>query len=92
LASQAGFEYTNTGVFDSIADVGLLIEHSWDSRGEGNLSSTGTNFQNDLFFGSRIALNDMQDSEILVGFGSDLDQNAFNLISRLLCQRDCLSN
>ncbi|MGB0495682.1 MAG: hypothetical protein ACPGJI_04935, partial [Kangiellaceae bacterium] len=32
-----------------------------------------SNFQNDLFFGNRLALNDVQSSELLFGFSYDLD-------------------
>lgn len=79
-AMQAGFEYTYVGVFNSSADLGLLIEYGWDSRGEGNEQSQGANVQNDMFFGSRLALNDMQSSEMLIGFGADLDHNAFSFL------------
>ncbi|MBL4909841.1 MAG: hypothetical protein JKX78_07450 [Alteromonadaceae bacterium] len=75
-ASQAGFEYTRVGVFNSVVDVGYLIEYGWDSRGQ---NFTVIN-QNDLFFGSRIALNDMQSTEILAGVGVDLDHNAQSFI------------
>ncbi|MCJ8318116.1 MAG: hypothetical protein MJK12_00675 [Colwellia sp.] len=79
-AMQAGFEYTYVGAFNSTADLGLLIEYGWDSRGEGNEQSQGANVQNDIFFGSRLALNDMQSSEMLIGFGADLDHNAFSFL------------
>ncbi len=79
-ATQAGFEYTFTGVFDSVADLGLLMEHSWDSRGEGSLTSPGASLQNDLFLGGRIAFNDIQSSEVLMGFGGDLQHNAFSFL------------
>jgi len=81
-ATQAGFEYTFTGAFDSAADIGLLLEYSWDERGEGGDSnneesnSPGASYQNDVFMGSRIALNDAQSSEVLMGFGTDLDHSA----------------
>jgi len=81
-ATQAGFEYTFTGAFDSAADIGLLLEYSWDERGEGGDSnneesnSPGASYQNDVFMGSRLALNDAQSSELLVGFGTDLDHSA----------------
>jgi hypothetical protein len=74
-ATQAGFEYTFTGAFDSAADIGFLIEYSWDQRGEDS-SSTTASAQNDIFLGSRIALNDAQSSELLMGFGTDLDHSA----------------
>jgi len=79
-ALQAGFEYTYIGVFNSVADLGLLIEYGWDSRGEGDELSQGANVQNDVFFGSRLALNDMQSSEMLIGFGADLEHNAFSFL------------
>lgn len=80
-ATQAGFEYSFIGVFNSNVDLGLLVEHSWDSRGEGDLLSPTSNFQNDLFFGSRLAFNDVQSTEILFGFSSDLDHNAFSFLA-----------
>lgn len=79
-ATQAGFEYSFIGVFDSNADLGLLTEYSWDSRGEGSLQEPSASFQNDLFFGSRIAFNDMQSSEVLMGFSTDLDHSATSFI------------
>jgi hypothetical protein len=75
-ASQAGFEYTRIGVFDSVIDIGYLIEYGWDSRGE----ALGTINQNDLFLGTRIALNDMPSTEVLIGVGIDLDHNSQSLI------------
>ena len=41
-ATQAGFEYSFIGVFDSNLDLGLLMEHSWDSRGEVALGAQGS--------------------------------------------------
>jgi hypothetical protein len=80
LATQAGFEYTFIGVFESFADVGLLVEYGWDSRGEGSEKSAGANVQSDIFFGSRLAFNDMQSTEMLIGLGADLDHNAFSFL------------
>jgi len=79
-ATQAGFEYSFIGVFDSNLDLGLLMEHSWDSRGEVEFGEQGSLLQNDLFLGARLAFNDMQSSELLMGIGSDLDHNAFSFI------------
>ena len=56
-ATQAGFEYSFIGVFDSNLDLGLLMEHSWDSRGEVALGAQGSLMQNDLFLGARLALS-----------------------------------
>jgi len=79
-ATQAGFEYSFIGVFQSNADLGLLVEYGWDSRGEADANSPGANVQNDIFFGSRLAFNDMQSSEMLIGLGADLDHNAFSFL------------
>jgi len=79
-ATQVGFEYSFIGVFDSNLDLGLLMEHSWDSRGEVELGTQGSLMQNDLFLGARLAFNDMQSSELLMGIGSDLDHHAFSFL------------
>ncbi|MEN8143645.1 MAG: hypothetical protein ABFS14_01720 [Gemmatimonadota bacterium] len=68
-ALTGGFEYTLVGVLGSVADIGLLAEYSRDSRGQDARSL----FQNDLFVGSRLALNDVQSTALLVGGAIDLD-------------------
>ncbi|MET1256889.1 hypothetical protein [Aliikangiella maris] len=68
-AAQGGLEYTQYGILDSNADLGWLVEYGWDDRGEQSQST----FQNDLFFGSRLALNDVDSTELLFGFSYDLD-------------------
>lgn len=79
-ATQAGFEYTFIGFWDTNLDLGFLMEHGWDSRGEVKEGEQGSLFQNDLFLGARLAFNDMQSSELLIGVGSDLDHNAFSFL------------
>jgi hypothetical protein len=79
-ATQAGFEYSFIGVFDSNVDVGWLAEYAWDSRGDDDETAAGVSNQNDVFLGSRIAFNDMQSSEILMGLGADLDHSAFSFL------------
>lgn len=79
-ATQAGFEYSFIGIFNSNADLGVLVEHSWDERGEGDETAQGSSFQNDVFVGARLAFNDIQSSEVLMGLGSDLDHNGFSFI------------
>jgi hypothetical protein len=79
-ATQAGFEFTIAGVFNSNADLGLLIEYGWDSRGNGDENSQGSNIQNDVFLGGRIALNDTQSSELLMGLGTDVEHNAYSFL------------
>ncbi|MEM7361333.1 MAG: hypothetical protein AAF431_19775 [Pseudomonadota bacterium] len=70
-AITTGVEYTFVGIFGSIYDLGVLAEYSWDERGERATSL----FQNDLFVGARLALNDMSDSEVLFGIANDLDDS-----------------
>ncbi len=72
-AAQTGFEYTQYGIMQSNADLGWLLEYAWDERGkESDLNFIST-FQNDLFVGSRLALNDIQSTEVLAGLSYDLD-------------------
>lgn len=68
-ATVGGFEYTFVGVFDTAMDVGVLGEYHFDDRGEDALSP----FNNDVFTGSRLAFNDVQDTAILAGIFADLD-------------------
>ncbi len=68
-ALQGGFEYSQYGIFESNADLGWLVEYAWDERGKDSFS----NFQNDLFLGNRLALNDIDSTEILFGLSYDLD-------------------
>lgn len=62
-AVTGGFEYTLVGVFGTSADLGLLAEYLWDERGERALSP----FDDDLFGATRLALNDVQGTELLSG-------------------------
>ena len=72
FASVVGFEYTLVGIFDSSADLGLIAEYHYDDR----KNSATTPFEDDLFVGARIALNDSQSSELLFGVISDLDSDS----------------
>jgi len=70
LAAVGGFEYTFYGIKDSSADVGLLLEYLYDDR---NGISPPTASDNDLFVGTRLALNDPDDTSVLAGVAVDLD-------------------
>ncbi len=74
-AAQGGFEYTFTGIRDSSADLGVLLEYGWDERGT---AGSGIN-QSDLFLGARLALNDAASSELLAGISYDLDHHSKSL-------------
>jgi hypothetical protein len=69
-ALVGGFEYTFYGIKNSAADVGVLLEYLYDGR---DSSSPPTAFENDLFVGARLVLNDAGDSSVLAGFAIDLD-------------------
>ncbi|WP_020405591.1 hypothetical protein [Hahella ganghwensis] len=67
-ALTAGFEYSYVGVADSNMDLGLLMEFLRDSRGQ----AATTAWQQDLFVGARLAVNDQEGTEILFGVTQDL--------------------
>ncbi len=61
-ALTGGFEHTLFGIMETNADLGLILEYAWDSRGDDALNA----FQNDLILGTRLALNDPEDTSVLV--------------------------
>lgn len=71
FAAVGGFEYTFFGVNDSDWDVGLLAEYLHDGRGS---RAPATPFEDDLFLGMRLTLNDVDDTALLAGVVFDLDQ------------------
>lgn len=64
-AFVGGAEYTLYQVGGSAIDVGLLAEYLHDGRHE--LRSPPTIFDDDIFLGTRLAFNDVQDSDLLAG-------------------------
>ncbi len=72
LALAAGLEYTFGNIDGNGLDIGVLGEYLYDERDELALSG----LQNDVFFGSRIAFNDTQDTSILIGGILDLDASS----------------
>ena len=70
MAAVGGLEYTFYGIKDSSADIGVLVEYLYDDR---NALSPPTVSDNDLFLGTRLALNDSDDSSVLAGIAIDLD-------------------
>ncbi|WP_299395005.1 hypothetical protein [Pelagibius sp.] len=71
FAAVGGFEYTLFGIFESPADLGLLAEYLHDGRDD---ETPATPFEDDLFLGARLALNDVEDTELLAGVILDADQ------------------
>jgi hypothetical protein len=74
LAAVGGFEYTLFGVFGTGADLGLLAEYLYDGRDQDRAPATSAD--DDIFLGTRLALNDAQDSSALLGAVIDRDTQA----------------
>ena len=72
FALVAGLEFTFSNIDGNGLDIGLLGEYLYDERDEFALNA----LQNDVFFGSRIAFNDAQDTSILIGGISDLKSSS----------------
>jgi len=75
VAAVGGFEYTLYQVFESNADLGLLLEYQFDDR-EDDGSAPFTVADNDVFAGARLALNDESSTAILAGLVYDLDHHS----------------
>ncbi|MDX8394797.1 MAG: hypothetical protein R8K22_00110 [Mariprofundaceae bacterium] len=78
-AAVAGFEHTLYGVAGSVADVGLLAEYLYDGRDP--LLAPPSLADNDIFAGFRIAMNDTQDTTLLLGglWDHQTDAGSINL-------------
>lgn len=76
-AASGGFEYTLVGINDSAADLGMLLEVSYDSRGD--TASSPSN--HDVFVGLRWVANDEPGTEVLGGMQVDWEQGSrfFNI-------------
>lgn len=74
-AAVGGFEYTFFGIFGTTADLGVISEYLYDGRPQDG-SAPATAFDNDVFAGMRLALNDEQSFEILAGGIVDPDSGA----------------
>ena len=62
-AAVGGFEYTLVGVGGSVYDLGLIAEMHLDDRGD----DATTPFQDDIFVGARLVLNDVMSTDCLAG-------------------------
>lgn len=71
-AADVGFEYTFSGIFETVWDFGLLMEYQYDTRDD-VVRAPG---QNDLFVGGRLAFNDEAGTEILFGVVQDLERSS----------------
>ena len=75
-AATAGFEYTFGNIATSGIDLGILTEYAFDERDALAL----TPLENDIFVGTRLALNDVQSTQILAGAAVDHKSGASFLI------------
>jgi hypothetical protein len=71
-ASTAGFEYTFYRVLNSDIDVGTLVEYSYENRS----SSERGVFDRDLLVGARLAFNDVQSTDMLIGLVIDTEKQS----------------
>ena len=75
-ALTGGFEYTFANALDSGADIGILAEYLFDDRGDAG----PTPFEDDVFIGTRLALNDVQSTSVLAGAIIDPETGASNVL------------
>ncbi len=64
-AATAGFEWTMPGIAGTGADLGLIAEYSRDGRDPA--LAPATIYDDDLFLGARLGLNDISDTSLLAG-------------------------
>ena len=75
VASVFGGEYTFYSVFGSAVDVSLLGEWNYDGRGRNATPSRSPNtLENDFFFATRLAFNDVQSTEIVASILGDAER------------------
>ncbi len=65
VAATGGFEYTLYQILGGRADLGLLAEYHYDGRDPA--AAPPTLFDNDVFAGARLTLNDEADTALLMG-------------------------
>lgn len=76
FAAIGGFEHTFFGVFESDADVGVLAEAMYDGRNDDITVAPPVFEDNDVFLGTRIALNDVGGTSVLAGTIIDVKTGA----------------
>ena len=75
VASVFGGEYTFYSAFGSAVDVSLLGEWNYDGRGRNATPSRSPNtLENDFFFATRLAFNDVQSTEIVASILGDVER------------------
>ncbi|SDE25209.1 hypothetical protein [Kordiimonas lacus] len=77
-AAVGGVEYTFYGVTDAGADLGVLVEFQYDGRSSDPLLAPQTIADNDIFIGTRLALNDAEDTDFLGGIVVDVEDGSMS--------------
>jgi hypothetical protein len=75
FAGAGGLEYTFYSALDSDKDLGVLLEYSRDDRG-GLSDSPFTQLDDDIFIGTRLMWNNVQDTQMLAGIVVDRNDHA----------------
>jgi len=73
-AAVFGFEYSFYDLAESGIDLGMIVEYQYDDRGT---DLAGTPVLDNVVIGSRLAFNDEQSSEVLIGLGINEASNQF---------------
>ncbi|MEM1390424.1 MAG: hypothetical protein AAGG45_05025 [Pseudomonadota bacterium] len=82
-SAVGGFEYTFFDIGGQGWDLGLIGEYLYDDRDQSRLPITV--FENDIFLGTRITLNDINDTEFLAG--AIIDDQTSGIIASAEFQR-----
>ena len=75
FAAVCGFEYTIYQLFDSVADLGLLLEYQYDGRDDAGDAPIVVS-DNDVFAGLRLSFNNESSSTILAGLVVDVENGS----------------
>ena len=80
FAWTGGFEYTFSNAFNTGIDLGALMEVMYDERG----AKATTVFENDIGFGLRLAMNDVDGTESLMGFLQHFTKNSNSIFTEAI--------
>jgi len=77
-AAVGGIEYSFYGITESGADLGVIVEFQYDERSENPLIAPITIADNDLMTGFRYSANDAEDTSVLAGIVTDLEDTSMS--------------
>ncbi len=72
-ATTFGFEYTFVGIAETAMDLGLITEYVFDDRDDGRSPIV---YDHDVMLGLRLAVNDADSTELLLGLIRDLEMSS----------------